>query len=139
MRRQPDLRASDADREQVAERLRQAATEGRLGADELDERLGAALSARTYGELDLLVADLPDRTAASLRRSPETARLRSMMVAGLALTVALVVLGQAIGVLAGHVHPGDWRGGTWRGAPLIWLAWLALAWRVVARRRARRR
>lgn len=55
-----NLRASDADRERVAERLRKATGEGRLLAEELEERLHAALSARTYGELDAVVADLPD-------------------------------------------------------------------------------
>ena len=59
MARLPSLRASDADREQVAERLRVASTEGRLGTDELEERLGALYRTRTYGELDVLVADLP--------------------------------------------------------------------------------
>ncbi|MHC3426784.1 DUF1707 SHOCT-like domain-containing protein [Streptomyces sp. DT18] len=52
-------RASDADRDAVAERLREAAAEGRIDFDELDERLGAALGARTYGELRPLLADLP--------------------------------------------------------------------------------
>ncbi|WP_433343597.1 DUF1707 SHOCT-like domain-containing protein [Streptomyces sp. CA-253872] len=52
-------RASDADRDAVAERLREAAAEGRIDFDELDERLGTALSARTYGELRPLLADLP--------------------------------------------------------------------------------
>jgi hypothetical protein len=41
------LRASDADREAVAERLRQAAIEGRLDADELEQRLHVAFRART--------------------------------------------------------------------------------------------
>jgi hypothetical protein len=54
------IRASDADREEVAERLRTATAEGRLGADELDERLGVLFASRTYGELDRLVADLPE-------------------------------------------------------------------------------
>ena len=53
------MRASDADRDQVVERLRQAATEGRLAPHELDERLQTAFSAVTYGELDALVDDLP--------------------------------------------------------------------------------
>jgi hypothetical protein len=53
------LRASDADREQVAEFLRHAAGEGRLLVDELEHRLGAALSAKTYAELDAVIADLP--------------------------------------------------------------------------------
>jgi hypothetical protein len=56
----PALRASDSDRERVAERLRHATAEGRLGTDELDERLGALFASRTYGELDRLVADLPE-------------------------------------------------------------------------------
>jgi hypothetical protein len=53
------LRIGDADRERVADRLRQAAGEGRLSPEELDERLGAAFAARTAGELEPLVADLP--------------------------------------------------------------------------------
>jgi hypothetical protein len=53
------LRASDADRDQVAERLRQATAEGRLAAVELEGRLEALYTSRTYGELEALVADLP--------------------------------------------------------------------------------
>jgi hypothetical protein len=53
------VRAADADREAVAERLRVAAGEGRIELWELDERLGRAYSARTYGELAALLADLP--------------------------------------------------------------------------------
>jgi hypothetical protein len=54
-------RAADADREAVAERLRVAAGEGRIDFEELDERLGQAYSAKTYGELEVLVADLPQQ------------------------------------------------------------------------------
>jgi hypothetical protein len=54
-----DLRASHADRDRVADVLRIAAGDGRLTAEELDERLEAALSARTMGELAALTADLP--------------------------------------------------------------------------------
>lgn len=54
-----ELRASYADRDRVAEELRVAAGDGRLTADELDQRLEAALTARTYGELAALTADLP--------------------------------------------------------------------------------
>ena len=54
-----ELRASDADRERVAERLRTAAGEGRLTPEELEERLERAFSARTDAELEPLVADLP--------------------------------------------------------------------------------
>ena len=43
----------------VVKRLRAAAAEGRIVAEELEERLASALRARTYGELDALVADLP--------------------------------------------------------------------------------
>jgi hypothetical protein len=54
-----DLRASHQDRDGVVERLRVAAGDGRLTADELDERLERALQARTYRELAVLIADLP--------------------------------------------------------------------------------
>ena len=53
------LRISDADRHRVAELLREAAGEGRLDIDELDERLEAAYAAKTYGDLVPLTADLP--------------------------------------------------------------------------------
>src|SRR5215468_12451022 len=56
----PDqLRASHEDRDRVVELLRVAAGDGRLTAEELDERLEVALTARTYGELTALVKDLP--------------------------------------------------------------------------------
>jgi len=54
-----ELRASHEDRDRVVELLRVSAGDGRLTADELDERLELALTARTYGELARLVADLP--------------------------------------------------------------------------------
>src|SRR5687767_15961189 len=53
------LRASDADREQVAAVLRRAAGEGRLELAELDERLAAVYAARTYADLEPITRDLP--------------------------------------------------------------------------------
>jgi hypothetical protein len=54
-----EMRASHEDRDRVAELLRVAAGDGRLTADELDERLEKALTARTHGELAVLARDLP--------------------------------------------------------------------------------
>jgi hypothetical protein len=54
-----ELRASHDDRDRVVELLRVSAGDGRLTAEELDERVGAALTARTYGELAALISDLP--------------------------------------------------------------------------------
>ncbi|PRX97661.1 DUF1707 SHOCT-like domain-containing protein [Allonocardiopsis opalescens] len=61
----PELRASHADRDRVVEVLRIAAGDGLLTAEELDERLEAALSARTLSELAVLTADLPPVSAAA--------------------------------------------------------------------------
>ncbi|MGW7287747.1 DUF1707 SHOCT-like domain-containing protein [Streptomyces sp. NPDC054847] len=55
----PEMRASDAERERVAERLRDAVAEGRLDMEEFDQRLDAAYRARTHGDLEPLVRDLP--------------------------------------------------------------------------------
>jgi hypothetical protein len=52
-------RASDADRQRVADRLRQALDEGRLTVLEYDERLRAAYGSLTYGELAKVTSDLP--------------------------------------------------------------------------------
>ncbi|WP_371656962.1 MULTISPECIES: DUF1707 domain-containing protein [unclassified Streptomyces] len=53
------MRASDAERERVAEALRDAVAEGRLDMEEFEERLEATYKARTHGELAPLVRDLP--------------------------------------------------------------------------------
>jgi hypothetical protein len=71
MARRSTLRASDADRERIAERLRHATGEGRLLAEELEERLERTFTARTYGELDAVVADLPG-AAVRTRERPHT-------------------------------------------------------------------
>jgi hypothetical protein len=55
----PALRASDADRERAAEQLREHAGAGRLSTDELSERLETVFAARTLGDLEPPLADLP--------------------------------------------------------------------------------
>ncbi|MGE5291891.1 MAG: DUF1707 SHOCT-like domain-containing protein [Micromonosporaceae bacterium] len=65
-----DLRASYDDRERVVDVLRVAAGDGRLTPEELDDRVGAALTARTHGELAALISDLP-ATPGSLAGPPE--------------------------------------------------------------------
>lgn len=59
MRRHELLRASDADRDAVIDRPPEAAREGRLESDELEQRVDGALHARTYGQLEESLADLP--------------------------------------------------------------------------------
>jgi Domain of unknown function (DUF1707) len=56
---QGHLRVSDAERDQAAEILREATSQGRLTVDELEQRLAQAYAAKTYGELDEVIADLP--------------------------------------------------------------------------------
>ena len=73
------LRVSHADRDQVAESLRVAAGDGRLTAEELDERLERALTARTYHDLAVLVADLP---AAGTELAPLPAPLTALLPGG---------------------------------------------------------
>ena len=53
------IRVSDADRDRVTARLRDHYAEGRLTHAELDERMTAALTARTFGDLRKIMADLP--------------------------------------------------------------------------------
>ena len=55
----PRMRASDADRDRVASLLREHHAAGRLTADEFTERLDAAYAAKTLGEIDQLMSDLP--------------------------------------------------------------------------------
>ena len=105
MGRPSTLRASDADREQIAARLRKAAAEGRLLAEEFEQRIEATFSARTYGDLDALVDDLPDdqlihpRSSSITRvRGPVRALAIVLVAAAVIAVVALVVTGT---ILAG--------------------------------------
>jgi hypothetical protein len=66
-----EFRASYEDRDQVVELLRIAAGDGRLSADELDQRLEMALNARTYGELAALTKDLPDAAVPAAVAEPK--------------------------------------------------------------------
>jgi|SRR5579872_1817579 len=117
MNRRASLRASDQDREHVAERLRRAAAEGRLLAEEFEHRLGRALRARTYGELDQLVSDLPGDVVRRGRSVPPV-----VAVAGAIAIAALAVAVVALAVLIVT------------GIAAAWVLWMAVAWFVFGRR-----
>jgi hypothetical protein len=95
-------RASDAEREAVVARLRDAASEGRLTVEELAERIDAAYAARTRAELEPLTADLPSPeeragftpAAAPAAGPPAPARSASPVV---------------LGILGGGDRKGRWR------------------------------
>jgi hypothetical protein len=65
------MRTSDAEREQIAEILRAAMTEGRLTLEEGEERLAATYAAKFRDELKPLTADLPDGGRRALAETPE--------------------------------------------------------------------
>ena len=67
----PRIRASDEDRDRVASMLREHHAVGRLTVDEFNERLDKAYAARTMGDLDELLADLP---GIDLDQLPDTSR-----------------------------------------------------------------
>lgn len=67
---------SDADRERVVQRLNQAAGDGRITLDEFEERVAGVLAARTFGEIEPYVADLPAAPGAPPPR--EVVELRSV-------------------------------------------------------------
>jgi Domain of unknown function (DUF1707) len=113
MARSASLRASDADRDAIAERLRLAAVEGRLEPDELEDRLHTALRARTYAELDGLVGDLPPRRRET---RPPTA---SAGTVALALAVRIAVLLVVVSaLLVAFVVTAAW----WLLGVIIWLS-----------------
>jgi hypothetical protein len=122
--RRSTLRASDADREQVAERLRQATAEGRLLAEELEQRLGAVFAARTYGELDAVVADLPGpRGGTPARARPRSlARARQLPAPALVLLVPIAMAMAIAAVVVVVTITAFW-------ALMITIAWLALGHR----------
>jgi hypothetical protein len=125
--RDPALRASDADRDAVAARLRAAHTEGRLTVEELYERLDAALAARTMGDLAPLTADLPvpSRPPARTGDEPDAGRglsrreapggLRVAWGAWLTAVLVSVAVWGAVGVARGDTG-------------YFWPIWVAAPW-----------
>jgi len=106
----PTHRASDADREATADRLRVAAGEGRLTAEELEERLTHAYVAKTLGELATITADLPGPSPAVVRAAPppelhswERDRLRRRAASCVSATLVCTVIWAATG--AGYFWP----------------------------------
>jgi len=116
------LRASDADREHVAERLRKATAEGRLLAEELEDRLGAVFSARTYGELEAQTADLPGTVQ---RRKPSSLRPWILPAVGLAIAIplALAVIAAVLFIVTSLFA--------------VWMLWVVLGWWFLGHRRGR--
>ncbi|MFH8799311.1 DUF1707 domain-containing protein [Streptomyces sp. NPDC017936] len=103
----PDLRASDADRERVADVLRDALAEGRLDMAEFEERLEATYRARTYGELTPITRDLPAGGVV-----PPVISLRKEAAAD-GSRAARIVGGEgsstwAVAVLSGFQRRGSW-------------------------------
>jgi hypothetical protein len=98
------IRASDAERERVAEELRRHHLDGRLDTDELQERLGRCYAARTDAELARLLADLPgeERRGGAGRAAGGGVPI-GMVLAGVVL---VAVLFATFGAVAhGHHHP----------------------------------
>ncbi|MET8163098.1 DUF1707 domain-containing protein [Streptomyces sp. NPDC005329] len=104
----PDLRASDADRERVAEVLRDALAEGRLDMTEFEERLEETYKARTYRELAPITRDLPvagvvPPPAMSLHKEPlEDGSWAGRIVGGEGSST------WAVAVLSGFQRRGRW-------------------------------
>jgi hypothetical protein len=117
--RNPNLRAGDADREQIAERLRKSHAEGRLDLGEFQERLERCYEAKTFGELDSLVTDLPRQDEQGARRSsgwflPPRLRLASLAP----ILIVLIVVSAAVGH---HFF--------WLWIPLLFVFWRMSWWR----------
>jgi class 3 adenylate cyclase len=106
------LRASDADRERVAERLREHYGAGRLSEDDLSERVEAAYGVRTMSELAALTADLP--AAPGHARRPRRGALATSV--RIHLTVYLVVNLMLVAIWAAA------------GAGYFWPVWPILGW-----------
>jgi hypothetical protein len=96
------MRASDADRERVANVLREAAGDGRLTMDELDERLDAVYAAKTYAELEPITHDLPDSGAAYVPSTSPAAALDPDRFGGEPTSHG------AVAILGGFTRRGDW-------------------------------
>lgn len=103
--RDPNVRASDADREQIGDLLRRHHTEGRIDSEEFQERIDRCYQAKTIGELRQLVNDLPRED--DERAEPGFSLRRLWPVPLVPLLIAFGV----IAIATGH-HHGPW-GALW--------------------------
>ena len=120
--RDPNIRASDADRERIAERLRKGHAEGRLDLAEFQQRLEACYEAKTQGQLSELVRDLPRPDEREERARVSMFRLwRWRLVPVAPLLIALIL------VAAATEHHFFW----------LWIPIGFFLWRMTLRRRRR--
>jgi hypothetical protein len=98
-----NLRASDSDREHVADILRQAAGDGRLTMEELDERLDAVYTAKTYAELEPITKDLPQARPAAPGPVHAPAPARDVNRIG-----GVPSSHSAVAILGGATRKGEW-------------------------------
>lgn len=90
------MRASDDDRSRVQAHLNEAFAEGRLDQQEWDGRATALGSAQTYGDLDKLTADLPQRYIGTQLARPQPERPLQQRTSGLATAALVCGLGQLV-------------------------------------------
>jgi hypothetical protein len=96
------LRASDADRERIANVLREAAGDGRLTMAELDERLDAVYAAKTYAELEPITHDLPATGTEYTPAVSPGAKADPARFGGQATSAG------AVAILGGFSRKGNW-------------------------------
>lgn len=129
MRSHYSLRASDADRDAVVDRLRDAAGEGRLEPAELEQRVDGALRARTYGDLAELLADIPSDGRVLLRSTHwRTNSVARSAVFGAGLLVAVIAAFAVVAVVAMLVLAAA---ASWIALVLVWLVCCGLRRRSV--------
>ena len=133
------MRAADADRDRVVGLLNTAYTEGRLSKDEYDARLERALSARTYADLDQVVADLPVAPATMVTPAAKTtaaapvAKTNGLAIASVACGLAQFAFGPVAtipAIVCGHMARSQIKRTGEQGAGLA-LAGLILGWAAV--------
>jgi hypothetical protein len=127
------MRAADADRDRVVEFLQLAYSEGRLSKDEYDFRLDRALAARTYADLDQLVADLPAARPPTVAPVAPVAKTNAFAIASLACGLGQFMFGPLATIPAivfGHMARSQIRRTGEQGAGLA-LAGLILGWAAV--------
>jgi hypothetical protein len=139
----PRIRASDDDRDRTASLLREHHAAGRLTPEEFNERLDKAFAAKTVGELDELLSDLP---AIDLYRLPDADLKRRGVVPGSSSHLAAMAAAGGVSREHGRLSP-SWQAawGSWftvsavltviwalsGAAGNLWFLWVVVPWGVL--------
>ena len=124
----PDMRAGDEDRDRTITRLREAFAEGRLSSEEFQQRMERAHDSRTFGDLEVLLADLPEEAASPAVVAPPATTVAVPEQEGSDNLRKGWLSWLGVGIMVNVIWVATWLGDSGDGVPYYWPIWVIGPW-----------